>query len=1566
MVHVDQGITRYNYDNQGYITSVTDQNGQTYIKNTFDESGRVIKQEYPDGGYLEISYDDSEKVNTSYYHDSGRIEKVKYNETGLITHFIYDDRTSEEYEYDDYQNRILEKDRNGNVTRREYNIYGSLLSEEFPNGLVRRFEYDENQNLIKATDNEGREILYTYDDRNNLLEEKTKISVGRWKTERFTYDVFGRVLSKTDAEGNTTRYEYDLGDNLEGKIGKDPVKVISNSGYEYEYIYDDVGRNTEIKTDYGTIEFGYNNLDYVAKIKDANGNVTKKSYDKMGNLIRVDTPNGIINEEVDGQGYHYEYDHFDRLMSIKNPLGIVQQSLRDSEGNIIKEVNPNYYDAGSKNGKGIEFVYDKDNRKIKTIFPDGGIERLFYDANGNVIKHISPEYYNVETDDGLGYSYTYDSLNRLKEVINEEGKVEKTFEYDFSGNIIKETDIEGISTIYKYDLIGNLIEKKTPVEYESKRVKEEKNLYSLEEKSKYSADLKYNVVYYEYDDNGNKVLEKHGLDLVNEEEICYRCNEINFKYDKENRLIEVSDKYGAKAKYRYDCLNHKIFESFKINDDTTKAVHYIYDKVGNLVERKEEINGKFISPDNDRNIFSITKYEYDKNGNVTKIISPNGFERGRVYDELDRVVEEHEIDETNGIFRSKVYEYDKADNIISLREFSGEDAKAITKKYQSEYDYEVRFFDRYNKKKENEKLFKDKKFDFDRKKKEYKYDEKNRLTHFINASGNTTRLFYDKNDRIIKQVLPEQYDANTDNGVGTTYKYNVTGKVVEVKNALGEVVTQNTYDPKGNLKTSIDGEKNKVEYTYTLLGQIKDITTPNSRRENKKAQSYSYDARGNITGIIDGNGNETSYLLDDWGRIIQITTPEGGVEKYTYDYAGNITSTTDANGGTIEYFYNSLGQVSEIKDQEGNSEYFYYDKEGNLTKRIDRNGNNQDRSYNIDGNITLLEAYKKDKENKLNVVRQQLEYNPDGTLSSAVFNNMYYNYDYNIEGLLKRKSASGKTLLEYTYDKNNNLKTIQDITGKHSKYTYDKADRLKTIQDENNKIQAQYEYFGNDNIKSVTLGNGVKTEYSYDGDGNVQILVTVTSSGEALVDYNYAYDLNGNRLQKVTSKHKNFYSYDSMNRLTNSSYDNLKESFTYDKVGNRLTKTTNDITEKYVYNVKNQLKELHHKDGVSIFTYDKQGNTLKEETQRGTNFFEYNTLNQQIKAITKEGNRYDAEGLRYEIEENEKLSKFIFHNDEVLVETNENDNVVSRIIRGYDVVAADVKDNRYYYSVDEQGSTEFITDRTGKVRNEYRYDAFGNILEAKEDIHNRITYTGQQFDNITAQYYLRARFYNPVIGRFTQEDEYRGDGLNLYAYCGNNPVRYWDPSGYECNTKASSFGRMTAEEGKRYNEYWNNVKASKGMLDDYNKAILKYDEFGEYYEVKLKFERGVKWGTEALDMEETGFNIKASRLQKLSDSNKLYKITPNRDPSITRSYKNSIIKAVKIQYKDDIIKAKTIIKQIKKMDPDHVWELQLGGPDSWENLEMIDSFTNRRIGQNLASQMRGLDDGVRIKIVVQR
>ncbi len=90
-----------------------------------------------------------------------------------------------------------------------------------------------------------------------------------------------------------------------------------------------------------------------------------------------------------------------------------------------------------------------------------------------------------------------------------------------------------------------------------------------------------------------------------------------------------------------------------------------------------------------------------------------------------------------------------------------------------------------------------------------------------------------------------------------------------------------------------------------------------------------------------------------------------------------------------------------------------------------------------------------------------------------------------------------------------------------------------------------------------------------------------------------------------------------------------------------------------------------------------------------------------------------------------------------------------------------------------------MTRPDGGVENSYRYDAFGNLLERKETVPNRILYTGQQYDQETGQYYLRARYYNPVVGRFLQEDTYHGDGLNLYAYCANNPVVYYDPSGHD-------------------------------------------------------------------------------------------------------------------------------------------------------------------------------------------
>jgi RHS repeat-associated protein len=57
-------------------------------------------------------------------------------------------------------------------------------------------------------------------------------------------------------------------------------------------------------------------------------------------------------------------------------------------------------------------------------------------------------------------------------------------------------------------------------------------------------------------------------------------------------------------------------------------------------------------------------------------------------------------------------------------------------------------------------------------------------------------------------------------------------------------------------------------------------------------------------------------------------------------------------------------------------------------------------------------------------------------------------------------------------------------------------------------------------------------------------------------------------------------------------------------------------------------------------------------------------------------------------------------------------------------------------------------------------------------------FTGRRYDPETELYYCRARMYNPTIGRFLQPDPIGyGDGMNIYAYCGNNPINYIDPWG---------------------------------------------------------------------------------------------------------------------------------------------------------------------------------------------
>jgi RHS repeat-associated protein len=145
-------------------------------------------------------------------------------------------------------------------------------------------------------------------------------------------------------------------------------------------------------------------------------------------------------------------------------------------------------------------------------------------------------------------------------------------------------------------------------------------------------------------------------------------------------------------------------------------------------------------------------------------------------------------------------------------------------------------------------------------------------------------------------------------------------------------------------------------------------------------------------------------------------------------------------------------------------------------------------------------------------------------------------------------------------------------------------------------------------------------------------------------------------------------------------------------------------------------------------------------------------------------------------------TRYIYEYDEVILELDATGSQTARNVRGNRNISRTTGATVYFHH-NGQGDVTSLGNASGTIVAEYYYDAWGNHLRAESQHENPYRYRGYIFDEDSGLYYLKARFYDPELARFMQEDTYRGRqsdplSLNLYTYCHNNPIKYYDPTGH--------------------------------------------------------------------------------------------------------------------------------------------------------------------------------------------
>lgn len=684
----------------------------------------------------------------------------------------------------------------------------------------------------------------------------------------------------------------------------------------------------------------------------------------------------------------------------------------------------------------------------------------------------------------------------------------------------------------------------------------------------------------------------------------------------------------------------------------------------------------------------------------------------------------------------------------------------------------------------------------------------------------------------------------------------------------------NTYDIMDNLLTSVNGEE---------------------------TSSYIYDKAGR-TLLANEKGDCTRTIYDNFGRTIQEISPEDydstkdglpaentyadSKAGQTYKYAANGTLTSETNrlGKTTKYYYNDIG--SKVRE-EFDIYKFYYLNHGELYQV--KVANTTTVFYSYDNKFKLIsETYANDE-----VIRYT--YNDNGDLTAQYHNSNakpYVTYTYNADNELTEK-VNTDTGLKYVYGANNKV----DIYRTSDNTLVQSYTETETEADEANNITAKTDitesHFGINyssvvKDKSISYTTGSNTvEYSYQTTGSDEeekiSSDTVKIGDKTVLSSSYTYDDKGNILSKSYGENnKAVNTYDDKDRITSTSYagktinytydaddqltavngDNYTASYSYDGRGNITNKAVNGTETAFTYTNSGWKDLLVAVDDIEL-TYDEVGNVLTY----GDKKFTWNTGRNLERIVDRENEysyTYDENGIRTSKTVN-GVTTYYNTKDGVILSQSDGTNTM---YFQYDANGLPIgfiyNGTQYLYLTNQMSDVIGITESDGNVIVQYTYDEWGNLIatdtvsETEEQIQianaNPLHYRGYYQDTETGYYYLQSRYYDPEICRFINADDLSfittntKMGINIYAYCDNNPLNKSDNLGTASSPGywqiLVKFLRNYLLRGKTIVKYTKMVRDSYNLHSAkvyYKKSKNNTNAFNITFGYKMAWKKNTTW-----------------------------------------------------------------------------------------------------------------------------